>query len=382
MVVPEHARMIRDELQKMKNERFVPAPLQGIVSESEAISRYDASIKWIGDHNHAVIGNGPFYFDSYNIAGRTITIKAFRDLSYPFEVGHWSIYDEPRLAKITNVNIPRSVTIGEPMEAMISVQVDGQPSTFAISVPASDTSMLSVGPNQLKIFANSNFAFSPDISTSTILAASDSSTSTQQSSDPQSSSQQESPPSGCLIATAAFGSELTPQVQYLRSFREDYILSTASGSAFMGAFDTVYYSFSPQVADYEREQPWMQDTVKVAIYPLFAILGAAERTHVAANGGDAGAVAAGAVASALIGAVYLWPAGLVRPVQRRSSFAIKIALAILAGAGVVIFAGIAAASVPALVAGTSLFVLAAAGASAMGAGRLVGRAIEHVYNSR
>jgi len=411
MVVPEHATMIRDELQKMKNERFVPVPLQGIVSESEAISRYDASIKWIGDHNHAVIGNGPFYFDSYNIAGRTITIKAFRDLSYPFEVGHWSFYEEPRLAKITNVNIPRTVTIGQPMEAMISVQVDGQPSneatvdyfisdkdgrvvsrgeaqpdgqrgTFAISVPASDTSMLSVGPNQLKIFANSDFAFSPDISTSTILASSGSSTSTQQSSDTQSNSQQESPPSGCLIATAAFGSELTPQVQYLRSFREDYILSTASGSAFMSAFDTVYYSFSPQVADYEREQPWMQATVKVAIYPLFAILGAAERAHVAASGGDAGAVAAGAVASALIGAVYLWPAGLVRPVQRHSSFAIRIALAVLAGAGVVIFAGIAAASVPALVAGTSLFVLAAASASAMGAGRLVGRAIEHVRNCR
>ncbi len=60
-------------------------------------------------------------------------------------------------------------------------------------------------------------------------------------------------PSGCLIATAAFGSELTPQVQYLRNFRENYILSTASGSAFMSAFNSVYYSFSPQVADYERD---------------------------------------------------------------------------------------------------------------------------------
>ncbi|HXG08042.1 MAG TPA: CFI-box-CTERM domain-containing protein, partial [Nitrososphaera sp.] len=51
-------------------------------------------------------------------------------------------------------------------------------------------------------------------------------------------------PSGCLIATAAFGSELTPQVQYLRNFRDSYILSTASGAAFMNAFNTVYYSFS------------------------------------------------------------------------------------------------------------------------------------------
>ena len=59
-------------------------------------------------------------------------------------------------------------------------------------------------------------------------------------------------PSQCLIATAAFGSELTPQVQYLRHFRDHYILSTASGTAFMKVFNTVYYSFSPQVAEYER----------------------------------------------------------------------------------------------------------------------------------
>jgi peptide/nickel transport system substrate-binding protein len=410
MVLPDHARMVRDELVKMRNERFVPAPLSGLVSEREAIARYDASIAWISSHNHAVIGNGPFFFDSYNIAGRTITIKAVRDSSYPFEVGHWSSYESPKLAKITSTSIPRTVTIGQPVEASLRLQVDGQPSseaqvsyfisdkdgrvvakgdaqpagdvgTFFISIPASETEAMSVGPNQLKIFANSNFAFSPDISTSTILAASGS-TSTQQTSSQQAGSQQDDQPSGCLIATAAFGSELTPQVQYLRSFRQDYILSTASGSAFMNAFNAVYYSFSPQVADYEREQPWLQTTVKTAIYPLFGILGAAERAHFAASGGEVGSIAAGAVASALIGAVYLWPAGLAHPVQKRSRLAIKIALAVLAGTAVVIAAGIAAESVPALVVGTSLFVLAAASASAVAVGRLAGRAIERIRASR
>ena len=47
----------------------------------------------------------------------------------------------------------------------------------------------------------------------------------------------------------------------------------------MKVFNTVYYSFSPQVAEYEREQPWLQATVKVALYPLFGILMAAERLH-------------------------------------------------------------------------------------------------------
>src|SRR5690349_20188281 len=76
-------------------------------------------------------------------------------------------------------------------------------------------------------------------------------------------------PFGCLIATAAFGSELTPQVQYLRNFRDHYILSTNAGSSFMKVFNTWYYSLSPYIADYERHQPWLQETVKTSIYPLF-----------------------------------------------------------------------------------------------------------------
>lgn len=117
-------------------------------------------------------------------------------------------------------------------------------------------------------------------------------------------------PSGCLIATAAFGSELSPQVQYLRNFREGYILSTAAGSAFMSTFNSVYYSFSPQIAEYEREQPWLQQVVKMGLYPLFGILALSERTHSGMGGGEAGAVGAGIVASSLIGATYLVPVGL------------------------------------------------------------------------
>ncbi|HEU4606421.1 MAG TPA: CFI-box-CTERM domain-containing protein [Nitrososphaera sp.] len=166
-------------------------------------------------------------------------------------------------------------------------------------------------------------------------------------------------PSGCLIATAAFGSELTPQVQYLRHFRDNYILSTASGSAFMNSFNSVYYSFSPQVADYEREQPWLQATVKTALYPLFGILTAAERTH-AAVGGEAGAIMAGATASALIGAAYLAPAGYVA--SRKVSSRL---LVIILGAAAAILA-ITLVALPALLPiSTAAFVIAAAGSSAI-----------------
>ena len=77
---------------------------------------------------------------------------------------------------------------------------------------------------------------------------------------------------GCLIATAAFGSELAPQVQFLREIRDNTVLQTQSGSAFMIGFNQFYYSFSPTIADYERENTAFKETVKIAITPMLASL--------------------------------------------------------------------------------------------------------------
>ncbi|KAF6243019.1 peptidylprolyl isomerase [Nitrosopumilus sp. b1] len=77
---------------------------------------------------------------------------------------------------------------------------------------------------------------------------------------------------GCLIATAAFGSELAPQVQQLREIRDNIVLSTHSGTAFMTGFNQLYYSFSPAIADYERENPIFKEAVKLAITPMLSTL--------------------------------------------------------------------------------------------------------------
>jgi len=80
---------------------------------------------------------------------------------------------------------------------------------------------------------------------------------------------------GCLIATAAFGSEMSPQVQQLRELRDNVIMQTASGHTFMTGFNQIYYSFSPYVADFERENIVFKETVKVALTPMltsFSIL--------------------------------------------------------------------------------------------------------------
>ena len=77
---------------------------------------------------------------------------------------------------------------------------------------------------------------------------------------------------GCLIATAAFGSELAPQVQFLREIRDNTVLQTQSGSTFMTGFNQFYYSFSPAIADYERENPAFKEAVKIAITPMLTSL--------------------------------------------------------------------------------------------------------------
>lgn len=199
-ILPSHAAMIRSELVAMKDERFVPPPLKNIVTPQEAIKRYDASIKWIDAHKHAVIGNGPFYLESYNPEGRVITLKAFRDDSYPFEQGHWSLYAKPKIASIDRVDAPKTVLAGQsPLNVGVFVSIDGKPSKnssvyyfisdkdgrtvisgnttisdengrYSINIPKDETAALSTGPSLLKIFAVSNTAYRPDIHSTTLIA--------------------------------------------------------------------------------------------------------------------------------------------------------------------------------------------------------------------
>ena len=73
-------------------------------------------------------------------------------------------------------------------------------------------------------------------------------------------------------ATATYGSEMSQQVQQLRELRDNQLLQTESGSAFMGTFNDIYYSFSPTIADYERENPLFKEAVKLAITPMISSL--------------------------------------------------------------------------------------------------------------
>jgi hypothetical protein len=193
--------------------------------------------------------------------------------------------------------------------------------------------------------------------------------------------QSPTPPSGCLIATAAFGSELTPQVQFLRGFRDNHILSTASGSSFMTVFNSWYYSFSPQVADYERQQPWLQQGVRVAIYPLLGILQAAEKAYTVVPG-EYGSITAGLVASSLIGGVYFAPIALSIRQVRKNRLDYRIALAIIAALAVSVAVALIADSSPALKAATTLLVLCTLSVAAIYSAKAIWKIIQFCRNQK
>ena len=84
---------------------------------------------------------------------------------------------------------------------------------------------------------------------------------------------------GCLIATAAYGSELAPQVQMLREIRDNQLMNTESGSAFMTSFNELYYTFSPTIADMERESPVFKEIVKAGLTPMISTLSIMENAE-------------------------------------------------------------------------------------------------------
>ena len=84
---------------------------------------------------------------------------------------------------------------------------------------------------------------------------------------------------GCLIATATYGSELAPQVQMLREIRDNQLMNTESGTIFMSGFNELYYTFSPTIADMERENPMFKEAVKLGLTPMISTLSLMENAE-------------------------------------------------------------------------------------------------------
>ena len=112
----------------------------------------------------------------------------------------------------------------------------------------------------------------------------------------------------CLIATAAFGSDLAPQVQVLRGFRDGFVMKTFAGRNFMNVFNAFYYSWSPYVARAEHENEVLRSMIRASIYPLLSILEFSRSLAEPLSAtSELAVLLAGLVASSLIGLIYFAP---------------------------------------------------------------------------
>jgi len=112
----------------------------------------------------------------------------------------------------------------------------------------------------------------------------------------------------CIIATAAHDSELAPEVQLLRSFRDNIVMSTNSGRSFMTLFNRWYYSFSPSIAKAISENQRARDIVRISLYPLVTALRISTEAHsILRPSGELATVLTGVLAASLLGLVYVFP---------------------------------------------------------------------------
>ncbi|MGI0040336.1 MAG: CFI-box-CTERM domain-containing protein [Nitrosopumilaceae archaeon] len=185
------------------------------------------------------------------------------------------------------------------------------------------------------------------------------------------------PKDGCLIATAAFGSELTPQVQFLREYRDNTIMSTTIGSSFINAFNAVYYTFSPTVADVERNNPILQEFVRDGITPLLGILQIAKLSTIGND--ELSVLTSGMMTSSLIGAAYLWPAGLVaKSIREGSRSRIIIAITAISITLALTLISFVIGNVYFMMVSTSALVLSFIGAGAMFSSWTIWKIIEKI----
>jgi len=191
LIVPNDAKIIEGYLSDFKNSNHIPSALKSFESNQKYFeSRYDASINWIQENNHAIISNGPFFLDRYSPESRTITINAFDDPTYPLESGTWSEFELVQFPQIENVELPELVVKGEELSIPIQTrdttriqyfwtnsegnivesgveQVSGKQTTLTLS--EEKTKQFLIGANDLKIFAMSDTVLRPDIFSTSFL---------------------------------------------------------------------------------------------------------------------------------------------------------------------------------------------------------------------
>ena len=184
LIIPNDANLIKDYLVEFRDSNHIPISLEQNNLETKYFQdRFNSSIKWVEENNHAVISNGPYYVESYAPESRTITVNAFNDESYPFKAGSWSEFENPEFPNISAIKLEDVIQKGEPFSIEIeakntdsimyfltnsqgnmisSKSLDLLNDKMSITIDTEDSEKLQVGTGNVKIFAVSDSVLKPD----------------------------------------------------------------------------------------------------------------------------------------------------------------------------------------------------------------------------
>jgi hypothetical protein len=106
--------------------------------------------------------------------------------------------------------------------------------------------------------------------------------------------------SRCFIATAAYGTPMAEEIDILREFRDEYLLTNAVGQTLVD----FYYKVSPPIAEFITEHPILKPIVRAGLVPAVAMSTVAVDTTPAEKAAIAGLLVLVSVALAVWATTY------------------------------------------------------------------------------
>ena len=196
LIIPNDAVIIKEYLEKFQDNSHIPSSI--IKENSNSISyyndRYQKSIEWIENKNHAIISNGPYYLESYTPESRTIIVNAFEDDSYPFAVGKWKEFQKTDYPTIKEIKMEKIIQKNKDLvievrtdfvDSIMYFLTDSKGTTIStdilnidseketIKIESNEIERLSLGANNIKLFAISDSIFKPDFYESSFFVVED-----------------------------------------------------------------------------------------------------------------------------------------------------------------------------------------------------------------
>jgi len=181
LIIPNDANQVKMQLNNFKEKEFVPNSLTQFNSQNNFQDiRYDSSLEWIDENNHAVISNGPFYLDRYSPDSRMIVIKSFDYGNYLFEQGKWKQFENVKFPSIISVEFEQPYVLDSNEKIHVSTENSSEIHYFIINsegkiilngieevknnganINLDAKSEISEGVNTIKIFAASDKVLKP-----------------------------------------------------------------------------------------------------------------------------------------------------------------------------------------------------------------------------